>query len=203
MNKLQRLSELAQIQAKFMPQMKAAQAAYQAIPPKTLSHLQKISVSPTYRTMMSLPVHQLEHAAESARITQNTEILVNSFLLAFETLSDEEQRAIIDSAASIEVPKAVFERCTDETMPSKKHSFHVDLPCSAHILPKDIDSAWMQIRKAMYPIVHGNLAATISLCSVLLNAYGLSDPALKNLFVVLSVVVFVVSVAGDPDKTSR
>jgi len=153
MDRLQRLSELAQIQAKFMPQMEAVQAVYQGISPKTLSHLRQISVSPTYRYLLSLPAHH----AEAARITQDAEALMNSFLLAFEKLSDEEQRSVIDDASTIEIPRAVFEQAMNETTPSENPLFRSDVPCAANILPKNIDSTWMQIRKAMYPIVHGNL----------------------------------------------
>ena len=202
MDRLQRLSELAQIQAKFMPQTEAVQAVYQAIPPKTLSRLRQISVSPTYRYLLSLPAHQIERAAEAARITQDAEVLMNSFLLAFEKLSDKEQSTVIDAVSSIEIPKAVFEQVMNETTPSENHSFRPDVPCAANILSKDIDSAWMQIRKAMYPIVHGNLSDRLAVCGILSSGFGASDPMLKNLFVMLSVVVILVAVAGDPDKAS-
>lgn len=203
MDRLQRLSELAQIQAKFMPQMEAVQAVYQAIPPQTLSRLRKISVSPTYRYLLSLPAHQIERAGEAARITQDAEVLMNSFLLAFEKLSDKEQNTVIDAVSSIEIPKAVFEQVMNETTPSENHSFHPDVPCAANILPKDIDSTWMQIRKAMYPIVHGNLSDRLAVCGILSSGFDASDPMLKNLFLMLSVVIILVAVAGDPDKASR
>lgn len=203
MDRLQRLSELAQIQAKFMPQMEAVQAVYQAIPPKTLSRLRQISVSPTYRYLLSLPAHQIERAAEAARITQDAEVLMNSFLLAFEKLSDKEQNTVIDAVSSIEIPKAVFEQVMNETTPSENHSFRPDVPCAANILPKDIDSTWMQIRKAMYPIVHGNLSERLAVCGILSSGFDASDPMLKNLFLMLSVVIILVAVAGDPDKASR
>lgn len=200
MDRLQRLSELAQIQAKFMPQMEAVQAVYQGISPKTLSHLQQISVSPTYRYLLSLPAHQIERAAEAARITQDAEALMNSFLLAFEKLSDKEQRSVIDDASTIEIPKAVFEQAMNETTPPENRLFRSDVPCAANILPKAIDSTWMQIRKAMYPIVHGNLSERLAVCSILSSGFDASDPMLKNLFVMLSVVVILVAVAGDPNK---
>lgn len=203
MTTLQRMAELAPLQAKFMPQIEIIQAVYRSMPPKTLFLLQKMSASPTYKTMAALPVHQLGNASDVAKMEQQTAVLMDGFFSVFERMTTNEQESVIDTVSSVEIPKAIFEKVLCEPPEPEKQSLHVDIPCSVYVLPKDVDSSWMQIRKAVYPIVHDRLAATIAMCAMLLNTYGSCDPTLKHLLTVLIVVSWIVDVAGDPSNPSN
>lgn len=202
MNNLHRLSELAQIQARLAPQIESAQALCRNVSPQTLSLLQKMSASPTYKTMISLSSHQSENTALSAKCEKEAITLMDAFLSALEKMTPEEQESVIYGASSVEVPKEIFEHAIGDSPQSEKHSLHVDILCTVSVLPKDIDGSWMQIRKAMYPVVHDRLAATIALCGILLNVYGSCAPMLKHLLIVLAVVSWVVDAAGDPNSPS-
>lgn len=198
MNKLQKLSELAQMQAKLAPQIEAAKALYRNVPPETLSLLQKMAASPIYKTMASLPARQLENAALSAKAEKEAVATVDAFLSAFEKMTPEEQKSVIDGASSVEVPKEIFEQAVDES--PEKQSLNVDIPFSVEVLPKDIDSSWMQIRKALYPIVGDKAAIVMGALNIWVNVYGSCDPTLKSLLGILAAVVLVVHLAGNPDK---
>jgi len=200
MNKLQKLSELVQVQAKLAPQIEAAKALYRNVPPETLSLLQKMAASPIYKTMASLPARQLENAALSAKAEKEAATIVGAFLSAFDKMTPEEQKSVIDGASSVEVPKEIFEQAVDEPPQSEKQPLDVDIPFSVEVLPKDIDSSWMQIRKALYPIVGDKAAIVMGALNIWVNVYGSCDPTLKSLLGILAAVVLVVHLAGNPDK---
>ena len=193
MDNLQKLSELAQLQAKLAPQIKVARSLCRNVPPETLSLLQK--------TTAYFPAHQLENAALSAKAEKDASAIVDAFLSVFGKMALEEQRSVIDGASLIEIPKGIFEQAVDE--PPKKQLPHAGTPFIAESLPKDIDSSWMQIRKALYPVVGEKAAAVIGTLNIFVNVYGSCDPTLKNLFGILAAVVLVVHLAGSPDKPTN
>lgn len=195
---LQKLSELAQIQAKLAPQLEAAQALYRDIPPETLSFLRKIAISPTCEIMASLPTQQLRSAVETAKIEREAAILLNSFISTFERMTPKEQKSVIESASAVEIPKEIFERAINDS--PEKQSLDVDISFSVDALPKDIDSSWMQIRKALYPILGDKAAIVMGALNIWVNVYGSCDPTLKSLLGILAAVVLVVHLAGNPDK---
>ena len=194
------LPRMIQIQAEFIPQIEDIQSLYRNVPPETLSIIQNMMLSPAYKVMTSLSARQIENDSEVTKFEKEATVLVNSFLSSFEKMKPEDQKSVINSASLIDIPKEFFAQAVDELPQQKKHLLYVDIPGSVHVLPKDVDSSWMQIRKAMYPLVHDRLGATITLCSLLINANISCAPMFKSFLIVLAVVSWVVDQAGDPNN---
>lgn len=201
MNNLQRMSEMVQMQTTFIPQIEAIQALYRNVPPETLSLFQKMTASPTCKIMASLPVRQLENATLSAKTEKLATAIVDNFLSAFEKMTLEEQESIIDSASSVEIPKEIVEQAIGEPPHQEKKSFYLDIPCSVYVIPEDIDSSWIQIRKTLYPIVNKSLPATITLLHLYWNAAKDAKAAdLQLLLLIVATVAFIVGISGDPNN---
>ena len=141
---------MAQIKAEFIPQIEDIQSLYRNVPPETLSIIQNMMLSPAYKVMTSLPVRQIENASEVTKFEKEATVLVNSFLSSFEKMKPEDQKSVINSASLIDIPKEFFAQAVDELPQQKKHLLYVDIPGSVHVLPKDVDSSWMQILNLLH-----------------------------------------------------
>ena len=207
MNAYQKLSELARLQSSLAPQIEAARLASRAIPPDLLPRLQDVASSPAYRAAQKFAMSPealalLETAADTAEIQQHASALLSACESSFCALPDEDKEAIVSSIASIEVPDKALERILSNT------NAPPDVSCdgAAIVLPAESESAWLQIRRALYPIAEEiNRNALACVAASLAPTTVKMDKAELAIYVIAWIVLASILWLGkpDPQKTSK